>query len=73
MLKQHLTDEELVEKALELARMFYSMLGYKVEVGFKFYDSKHPQEQMVWDMACEAFDFIRGSDVHDALSAIEGE
>lgn len=65
------TDQELVDEALELANKFYALQGYIARPGFKFYDSPHPAEQLMWRMACEAFEFIRGSDVIDALMNLE--
>lgn len=68
-----MTDREIVDAALALANKFYSMLGYEIRDGFKFYESLHPQEIMVWGMACAAFNDIRGSDVANALEELEGE
>lgn len=67
-----MTDEELVEAAIELAGKFYSMLGYVHRPGFKYWESQHPQERLMWDMACEAFEHCRGSDVISALDEVEG-
>ncbi|HHQ6628327.1 TPA: hypothetical protein ACSTL5_004895 [Serratia fonticola] len=70
---KQMTEEQLVEAALELASKFYAAQGYIARPGFKFYDSQHPAERLVWEMACDAFEFIRGSDVRDALTSIEGD
>jgi hypothetical protein len=40
-----------------LAKIFYRMHGYTVPEGFDFAESKHPQEQLMYDMAKEAFYF----------------
>ena len=60
-------DAELVKSALALADKFYVMYGHISRPEFKFYESSHPMERLMWDMACEAFDHIRGSDVNNAL------
>ncbi|HDY1642859.1 TPA: hypothetical protein RPA94_000454 [Escherichia coli] len=38
-------------------------MGYTHRPGFKYWESPHPQEQLVFQMACRAFEVIRGSDV----------
>lgn len=40
-----------------LARMFYEMHGYKVEIGFDFSKSQHPQERGMWLMALESYKY----------------
>jgi len=66
-----MTDAELVESALKLADMFYVMQGNISRPGFKFYASTHPLEQLMWDMACAAFEVINGTDIENALAEIE--
>lgn len=73
MSEQTMTNCELVDAAIELAGKFYSMQGYTHRPGFKYWESPHPQEQLVFEMACCAFEFIRGSDVMDAISDLEDE
>ena len=68
-----MSNRELVDAAIELAGKFYCMMGYSHRPGFKYYESPHPQEQLVWRMACEAFADLRGSDVEDALCDTEDE
>ena len=34
-----------------LAKLFYSMQGYKVEDGYDFSTAVHPQEKLMWEMA----------------------
>lgn len=68
-----MSNEELVAAALELAGKFYAAQGYIDRPGFKYYASQHPAERLVWEMACDAFEFIRGSDVRDALVDLEDE
>lgn len=67
-----MTNRELVNAAIELAGQFYAMQGYTHRAGFKYWESPHHQEQLVFEMACRAFEFIRGSDVMDAIADLEG-
>lgn len=73
MSKQPMTNRELVDAAIELAGEFYAMQGYSHRPGFKYWQSPHPQERLVFKMACHAFEIIRGSDVMDAISDLEDE
>ncbi|MEH3454040.1 hypothetical protein [Phytobacter diazotrophicus] len=73
MSKQTMTNRELLDAAIELAGKFYSMQGYTHRPGFKYWESPHPQEQLVFKMACCAFEAIRGSDVMDAIADLEDE
>lgn len=67
------TEEEIVDRANELARKFYAGMGYAVPDNFKFYESSHPQEWLCWDMAVVAFAMIEGTDVKQALEHVEDE
>lgn len=73
MKEQTMTNRELVDAAIELAGDFYSMMGYEHRPGFKYWESPHPQEQQVFEMACRAFEVIRGSDVMEAVADLEDE
>lgn len=66
-----ITDEELVKSALSLADKFYVLYGNISRPEFKFYESSHPMEQLMWDMACTAYDLISGTDIENALANIE--
>ena len=68
-----MTNRELVDAAIKLAGKFYSMMGYVQRDGFEYWKSPHPMERRVFDMACQAFEDIRGSDVMDAVSDLESE
>lgn len=68
--KMSRTEEQIVDDANELARDFYSILGYEAREGFRFDLSAHPQEQAMWRMACHAFEKIHGTDVEDALETL---
>lgn len=57
------TDEEIAEQTLDLARTFYSIMGYAVSVGYRFDRATHPQEQMCWQMARHAQEVLTATDV----------
>lgn len=59
--------------AIELAGEFYAMQGYSHRPGFKYWESPHPHERLCFEMACVAFETIRGSDVMDAVYELEDE
>jgi hypothetical protein len=65
------TTQDIVNDGLALARLFYGSMGYEVEKGFKFYESTHPAELHMWDLACIAFEEIDGTDLQDCLSEID--
>lgn len=66
-----MTDEQIVEATIELAGEFYNMHGYIHRPSFKYWESPHPQEQLMWRLACQAFIKLRKTDPEDALSNIE--
>jgi hypothetical protein len=68
-----LSNHELVDAAIELAGEFYAMQGYVHRPGFKYWQSPHPHERLCFEMACRAFEVIRGSDVMDAVEDLEDE
>lgn len=68
-----MTNRELVDAAIELAGEFYATQGYSHRPGFKYWESPHPHEQQVFQMACRAFEVIRGSDVMEAVADLEDE
>lgn len=66
-----MTNQELVDAAVALAGKFYELAGYTHREGFKYWESPHPQENLMWKMACVAFEDIRGSDVEGALDDLD--
>ncbi|MFD3303906.1 hypothetical protein [Alteromonas macleodii] len=58
-------DDEKKADLNALASRFYSRLGYKAKEGFDFSASEHPQEQMVWTMAIEAYYMHISSGIFD--------
>lgn len=67
------TEQEIVDDANALARVFYGLLGYQVEAGYRFDAATHPQETAMWRMAVIAYENIEGTDVEDALSQTEDD
>ena len=63
----------IVADANRMARIFYSLLGYQVEDGYRFDRATHPQETAMWAMAVIAYENIEGTDVEDALNQIEDD
>ncbi|MBT0718111.1 hypothetical protein HGT71_07495 [Rosenbergiella epipactidis] len=64
---------EIVNQAIELANRFYQQHGYVSREGFKFWQSPHPQERLMFEMACAAFDFLKGTEVMDIVNELEEE
>lgn len=73
MNQEPMTNQELVDAAIELAGEFYAMHGYTHRPGFKYWQSPHPHERLCFTMACRAFEVIRGSDVMSAVDDLEDE
>lgn len=68
-----MTNSELIDAAIELAGEFYQMHGYTYRPGFKYWQSPHPHERLMFDMACRAFELLRATDVMDAIAEQEDE
>ncbi len=71
MAKKKRTEQQIVDEANELARMFYLEMSYRAPEGFRFDRSRHPQEQAMWRLACVAFNRLQATDPADALSNVE--
>lgn len=63
--------QNTVAAANALARRFYRRMGCQVPVGYRFDRARHPQEQMCWQMAADAFDEFFGTDLAEVLDDIE--
>lgn len=63
--------QKLVERANELARIFYAAHGYEVKEGYRFDQARHPQERGMWNLAAKAFEFFEDVDIESALDEIE--
>lgn len=66
-----MTDKEIVDGCNVLARKFYGLHGYVVSEGYDFANATHPQEQIMWAMAMEAYDQLHRTDVRDAIFNLE--
>lgn len=66
-----LSDIEIIEKCNTLARKLYALMGYVGRHDYKFYEATHPQEILVWKMACLAFEELLNTDVENALCVLE--
>jgi len=66
-----MSDEEIVKKCNDLARTFYQAYGYEAPEDFKFYNSRHPQELSMWELAVIAYDHIAQTDVAEILRYLE--
>lgn len=64
-------ERAIVNKANELASRFCRAMGYVVPVNYRFDKARHPQERLCWQMACDAFEFVEGTDPRDALASIK--
>lgn len=52
--------ETILKKTNDLAREFYSRMGYQVKKGYEFHKAHHPQEVMCYDLACLAMMELKG-------------
>lgn len=67
------TPKQIIDQTHTLAERFYLGMGYQHirEVHGNLYDSQHPTEQLVWNMACIAQEKLTATDPMDALSELE--
>jgi hypothetical protein len=63
----------IVSNANVLARTFYRRMGNVVPDGYRFDKSRHPQEQMCWQMAADAFEQFFGTDLEEVLAELDDE
>ena len=59
------SNEFLMKQTNALARLYYLMNGYRVEEGFRFDLSSHPQEVLMWRMACMAQRVLTSTEVQN--------
>jgi hypothetical protein len=74
-LKQHRprSNIEIIEQTMDLADKFYGAHGYIERPGYNYMKSTHPQERLMWAMACVAQEVITNTDPMDAVNELEGE
>lgn len=70
MIKKLLTEEELLKIAHELSHKFYNIMGYHPRADYKLYQSRHPQEQRCWQMACLVMDQYHETDMECVLQEL---
>lgn len=63
------TDEQVVERAEELAKAMAGESGYSISG--KVHTSDNPQVVVWWRRAAIAFDLLRGTDINDAVANCE--
>lgn len=54
-------DDELHHELNSLAGEFYACLGYKASDDFDYYNSQHPQENLMYTQALIAYIFIQNT------------
>jgi len=64
---------DIVQETLELADRFYAAHGYISRPGFRYDKSSHPQERLMWHLACTAQDMLLDTDAQNALDELEGD
>lgn len=57
------SNEEIYKQTLQLADEFYQMMGNISRPNFKYHDSNHATERLVWEMACLAQELLTNSEV----------
>lgn len=64
------SDKKIAKQTLALAAQFYRLMGYQTPPGFRFDQSEHPQELMVYEMAVLAQIELTETDPRDAVDAL---
>jgi len=65
------TNEEIIEKAERLARMFYEYDGYTVPPDFVFHRSENPRAKETWARVVIAFEERLKTPLRDVVEEIE--
>lgn len=68
-----MNDKEIIKQTNDLARAFYALMGYRVSVDFDFGSATHPQEVLVWNMACIAQERLKFTDVFNLIEELDDE
>lgn len=68
------TDAQIIAEVNGVARLMLAYLGvgFTAPVGFKFYEAgeRDWRARQAWDRAVEVYEWITGTEVHDALIAV---
>lgn len=67
----HRTAQQIVDQTIKLAGDFYELEGYTHRHGFRYWESPHPQERLMWEKACHAQRVLTDTDPEDALSELD--
>lgn len=65
------SNDDIVQQTILLAGAFYSAQGYTHRDGFRYWESPHPQERLMWELACLAQVELTNTDPNDALAELE--
>lgn len=66
-----LTDQQIVDQTNQLAHRFYKAHGYQRDPGFDFHKAHHPQERLMWELACIAQEDLTQTDAQNAADELE--
>lgn len=62
-----MTDQEILDDANQLARLFYSAAGYAVPDGYRFDLTENPRARGAWNLVRIAYEHIDRTDLDDVL------
>ena len=65
------SNDDIVQQTIALAGQFYEAQGYRHREGFRYWESPHPQEQLMWRLACLAQIELTNTDPEEALQELE--
>ena len=66
-------NDDIVQQTIALAGQFYEAQGYRHRDGFRYWESAHPQERLMWQLACLAQIELTDTDPNEALAELEDE
>jgi hypothetical protein len=66
-----MTNEEIIEKAERLARLFYELDGFTVPEWFTFRDATAPRAKETWARVVLAFDELLQTPLRDVVEELE--
>jgi hypothetical protein len=66
-----MTNEEIIEKAERLARLFYELDGFVVPPEFLFHRSENPRAKEIWARVVLAFEELLQTPLRDVVEEME--
>jgi hypothetical protein len=66
-----MTDEEIIEKAESLARLFHEFDGFTVPSDFVFHRSENPRAKETWARVVLAFEELLQTPLRDVVEEME--